>query len=146
MRRLLVLSVSVVTLALVGVAAAAPPSYSVGAGSSRYGQVLFDGHGYALYLFTRDPKALSKCTGACAKAWPPYVVTRKPHSLPGASAKLLGTTHRADGTLQVTYAGHPLYYYVGDTSPGAILCQNVLEYGGYWLVVNPNGTANRTKP
>ena len=50
---------------------------------------------------------------------------------------------RSDGSTQVTYAGHPLYYYVGDTRPGQILCQAVLEYGGYWYVVNPDGTPVR---
>jgi predicted lipoprotein with Yx(FWY)xxD motif len=55
-------------------------------------------------------------------------------------SRLIGTTTRADGKLQVTYAGHPLYYYVGDRRPRQILCQNVSEFGGVWLVVRPNGT------
>jgi predicted lipoprotein with Yx(FWY)xxD motif len=57
----------------------------------------------------------------------------------GAKASLLGVVRRANGRLQATYAGRPLYYYVGDTKPGQILCQNVLEYGGYWRVLRPGG-------
>ena len=56
-------------------------------------------------------------------------------------AGLLGTTKRADGKLQVTYAGHPLYYFSGDTKPGQINCENVVEFGGLWLVVSPRGAA-----
>jgi predicted lipoprotein with Yx(FWY)xxD motif len=146
MRTCLLLLFAAATLAVCGTAMAAPPSSAIGVASSRYGPALFDGHGYVLYLFTRDPRGLSKCSGKCAIAWPPFLVKRKPRALPGANAKLVGVARRRDGNLQATYAGHPLYYYVGDTSPGSILCQNVLEYGGYWLVVNPNGTPNRAKP
>jgi predicted lipoprotein with Yx(FWY)xxD motif len=109
------------------------------AGSSPYGRVLFDGRGFALYAFTRDPRSKSVCTGACAKAWPPYVVKTRPRAGSGVKARLLGTTRRASGRLQVTYAGRPLYYYVGDRSKGQILCQNVTEFGGAWLVIRPSG-------
>jgi predicted lipoprotein with Yx(FWY)xxD motif len=105
--------------------------------SSSFGRILFDGRGYALYGFTRDPRGRSACRGACAAAWPPYLV--KARAGAGVKSRLLGTTKRADGRLQVTYAGHPLYYYVGDRKPGQVLCQNVKEFGGLWLVVRPNG-------
>jgi predicted lipoprotein with Yx(FWY)xxD motif len=59
------------------------------------------------------------------------------------ASRLLGTTRRRDGRLQVTYAGHPLYYFKGDTAPGQITCQNASEFGGLWLVVNPSGAAVR---
>jgi predicted lipoprotein with Yx(FWY)xxD motif len=113
------------------------------AGPSSYGRVLFDGRGFALYAFTRDPRGKSVCTGACAKAWPPYVVKTRPKAASGVKARLLGTTRRADGRLQVTYAGHALYYYVGDRSKGQILCQNVTEFGGVWRVIRPSGTLVR---
>jgi predicted lipoprotein with Yx(FWY)xxD motif len=58
-------------------------------------------------------------------------------------AALLGVTRRNDGRLQVTYAGHPLYYYVGDKRPGQVLCQAVTEFGGTWYVVAPDGRAIR---
>jgi predicted lipoprotein with Yx(FWY)xxD motif len=110
--------------------------------TSRYGRVLFDGQGRALYLFTADRSTRSTCYGACAKAWPPFLVKAKPVAGRGVSARLLGTTRRRGGTVQVTYAGHPLYYYEGD-GRGQIKCQNVSEFGGLWLVVTPGGKAVR---
>jgi len=122
-----------------GAAADASPSPTVTAGRSAYGVVLFDGHGKALYAFTRDRGGQSTCIGSCAAAWPPYVVDDPPRAGVGARSSLVHTTRRADGTFQVTYAGRPLYYYIGDRKPGQILCQNVSEYGGLWLVVRPSG-------
>jgi predicted lipoprotein with Yx(FWY)xxD motif len=120
-------------------AAVAAPRSTLTADSSRFGRVLFDGRGFALYAFTRDPRGRSACYGACAAAWPPYLVTSRPRAGAGVKAGLLGTTRRRDGSLQVTFAGRPLYYYVGDREPGQILCQNVEEFGGLWLVVRPGG-------
>jgi predicted lipoprotein with Yx(FWY)xxD motif len=111
--------------------------------SSRFGKILFDGRGFTLYAFTRDPRGRSVCGGACAKAWPPYIVRSAPRAAAGVKRSLLGTTRRADGRLQVTFAGRPLYYYVGDRAPRQILCQNVSEFGGLWLVVRPTGTLVR---
>jgi predicted lipoprotein with Yx(FWY)xxD motif len=112
---------------------------SVTVKSSRYGRILFDGRGFVLYAFTRDPRGRSVCTGACAKAWPPYLVRSRPRAGAGVTAARLGTTRRSGGSLQATYAGHPLYYYVGDRKPGQILCQNVTEFGGVWRVIRPTG-------
>jgi len=106
---------------------------------SQYGQVVFDGRGFVLYAFTRDGRGPSRCTGDCAKAWPPYIVRAKPRAGTGIRASLLGTTRRVDGRLQATYGGRPLYYYVGDRKPRQILCQDVVEFGGRWLVVAPSG-------
>jgi predicted lipoprotein with Yx(FWY)xxD motif len=107
-------------------------------GPSTYGQVLFDGRGYVLYAFTHDLKGKSRCAGACAAAWPPFLA-KAPRAGVGVKQSLLGTTRRANGTLQVTYAGRPLYYYVGDRRPGQILCQNVEEFGGLWLILRGSG-------
>jgi predicted lipoprotein with Yx(FWY)xxD motif len=117
-------------------AATAAPGASRGTVTVRasdYGRIVFDGRGFVLYAFTRDRGGRSSCYGACAKAWPPYLAS----SVSGG--KLVGTTRRSDGKLQVTYQGQPLYYYVGDRKPGQILCQNVAEFGGTWLVVHPGG-------
>jgi predicted lipoprotein with Yx(FWY)xxD motif len=111
--------------------------------SSAYGRILFDGRGRALYAFTRDPRGRSVCSGACAAAWPPYIVKRRPAAGPGVRASLLGTTRRADGRLQVTYAGRPLYYYVRDIRAGQVTCQNVFGFGGLWLVMRSNGRVVR---
>jgi predicted lipoprotein with Yx(FWY)xxD motif len=105
---------------------------------SDYGKILADGRGRALYLFTHDD-AKSRCYGACAKAWPPFLTKGAPRAGARVKQKLLGTVKRSDGRKQVTYHGHPLYYYVGDHEPGQVLCQAVLEYGGYWYVVKRSG-------
>lgn len=107
--------------------------------SSRFGRVLFDGRGFALYGFTADPRNRTTCYGACAAAWPPLLVRSRPRAGKGVNARLLGVVRRRDGRLQATYAGKPLYHYVGERRPGLILCQNVREFGGLWLVVRPSG-------
>jgi predicted lipoprotein with Yx(FWY)xxD motif len=133
-----VLAAVLVALALVtGAQAERPPTLK--AGSSSYGKVLFDGRGFVLYAFTRD-KGKSACYGACAKAWPPYFAPKGTLRVgAGLKRSLLGTVTRKNGKRQVTYAGKPLYYYVGDTRAGQILCQDVVEFGGRWLIVRPSG-------
>ncbi len=110
---------------------------------THYGRILVDGRGRALYLFTREGGSTPRCYGACAGAWPVFFASGTVRPGPGASTMLVGTTRRSDGKEQVTYAGHPLYYYVSDRKPGQVTCQNVDEYGGTWLVVSPSGTAIR---
>jgi predicted lipoprotein with Yx(FWY)xxD motif len=134
---LITLAVPLIVAAQAAAAGGSAPT--VAAGSSTYGIVLFDGHGKALYAFTRDSRGRSTCSGACATTWPPYVVSGGLRPGRGARGGLLGTTRRPDGQRQLTYAGRPLYYYVGDGKPGQILCQNVVEFGGRWLVVHPSG-------
>jgi predicted lipoprotein with Yx(FWY)xxD motif len=111
-------------------------------GKSEYGRVVMDKRGEALYLFDKEQTPASQCYGDCAAAWPPMITRGKPVAGEGINAKLLGTTRRDDGRRQVTYGGHPLYYYVHD-SPGTILCQDVFEFGGLWLLVNGRGNAVR---
>ena len=103
-----------------------------------YGKILADGRGRALYLFTRDD-GKSRCHGDCAKAWPPFLTKGAPRAGARVKRRPLGTVNRSDGRRQVTYNGHPLYYYVGDREPGQVLCQAGLEYGGYWYVVTRSG-------
>ena len=107
---------------------------------SEFGRVIADRRGEAFYLFDREQGKRSRCYGECAVAWPPVLTKGKPRAGSGADANLLGTTKRRNGKLQVTYNGHPLYYYKDD-DPGRILCHNVDEFGGLWLVVNPRGDA-----
>jgi predicted lipoprotein with Yx(FWY)xxD motif len=129
----------VAALLAVGTAtAAASKTSTVTVRSSAYGKILFDGNGRALYAFTKDPRRRSVCAGACAKAWPPFVVASRPKAGLGVKAAMIGTTRRADGRTQVTYNGRPLYYYVGDPV-GQVRCQNVSEFGGLWLVMRASG-------
>ena len=118
-----------------------PPSgpVTVKTAAGRYGRILVDAQGRTLYLFTRDTSATSRCAGACAQAWPPYLVRAKGRGAGGANSSLVGVARRRDGSQQLTYRGHPLYYYVGDRKAGQILCQDVEEYGGHWWVVSPTG-------
>ena len=138
---LAVLLVALSSLAPAAGAAGTPAvsGASVTARTSSFGRILFDGRGRALYAFTRDSGGHSSCAGGCARAWPPYLVSARPRVGAGVRGKLINTTRRGDGALQVTYAGRPLYYYVGDRTPGEVLCQNVREFGGLWLVVRPSG-------
>jgi predicted lipoprotein with Yx(FWY)xxD motif len=108
--------------------------------NSDFGRVIADGKGEAFYLFDKEDSKKPQCYGACAQVWPPVLTQGKPMAGSGVKQSLLGTTRRSNGKLQVTYAGHPLYYYVDD-SPGTILCHDVAEFGGLWLVVKPDGQA-----
>ena len=142
MRRLLLLALAGLVLAGASTSAAAnrmqaAPRLAVS--SSKFGKILFDGRRRAIYAFTRDGRGRSTCYGACAAAWPPYIVARKPLAGAGVRKALIGTVRRRDGRLQATYAGRPLYFYVGDRSPGQVSCQNVAEFGGTWLVVRGSG-------
>ena len=110
---------------------------------SEYGRVLFSGKDQAVYLFTKDDRRRSRCYGECAKAWPPFYAKGRPRAGRGVKQSLLGTTKRRDGRRQVTYRGHPLYFY--DEPPRQILCQNVVEFGGTWLadVTTPDAPGAR---
>jgi predicted lipoprotein with Yx(FWY)xxD motif len=116
------------------------PGTTIKTSSSDYGTILFDGDDQAIYLFDKESSDKSECYGDCAEAWPPVLTKGAPSAAAGVDASLLGTTQRNDGTTQVTYSGHPLYYYHSDP-PGQVLCQNVDEFGGLWLVVKPSGEA-----
>ena len=139
-RTLLLVAVLAALVAAPAAMSGADTAPTVQAKSSRFGKVLFDGRGFVLYSFTRDPRGgRSRCYGGCATGWPPYILKGKLSAGPGLQRSLLGTTKRRDGKLQVTFDGRPLYYYVGDRNAGDILCQNVNEFGGLWLIVRPGG-------
>ena len=103
------------------------------------GTYLTDGSGRTLYRFAADTGSSSTCTGSCAHYWPPMLAKGAAKAGSGASNSALGTTKRADGTRQVTYAGHPVYYYLGDAKPGDTKGQGLNLSGGLWWVVAPSG-------
>ena len=103
-----------------------------------FGEVLVDGRGLPLYIFTADRGTPSRCYGDCARAWPVTYAKGTPRARGGARASLLGTTRRRDGSRQVTYRGRPVYFYVSDR-PGVALCHDVREFGGLWLLVRADG-------
>ena len=106
---------------------------------SQFGRILVDSKGITLYDFPPDKGTTSVCYGACAALWPPLITSGKPVAGPGARASLLGTTKRKDGKLQVTYGGHPLYYFVSDRRRGETTGQGINQFGGPWWVVSPAG-------
>ena len=110
--------------------------------SDDYGKVLMSKGNMALYLFTKDGKGPSDCYGDCAVAWPPFLTKGKPVAGKDVVAKKLGSTVRDDGSRQVTYGGHPVYFYEPDR-PGSIFGQGVFGFGGTWLLVNKGGKAVR---
>ena len=116
----------------------------LGVGSSEYGKAVFGPSGKVVYVFGADHGSTSNCYGVCARAWPPLLTTGAPLAGAGVEAKLLGTTTRRDGSVQVTYNGHPLYYYSAD-KVGKVMCQHANMHGGLWLIVKPNGQANMAK-
>ena len=112
---------------------------TVAISGSELGRVLVDGRGRTLYLFQRDKHGKSACTGPCATAWPPLIVSGKPLASAGARASLLGTTKRADGRLQVTYNHHPLYTFFKDTAKGQTNGENLDAFGAEWYAVSSGG-------
>ena len=121
--------------------AAKAPKYTgtrVKVRGSEYGKVLVNAAGRTLYLLDSETDGRSECYGDCAKAWPPLLTKGAPKARGDAKQGLLARTTRRDGGRQVTYRGHPLYRYAPE-GPREILCQDVFEFGGTWLVVKPSG-------
>jgi len=125
-------------------------SSSAGAGSSggtvietatsSAGTFLTNGSGRAVYLWAKDTGDMSNCNGACAGAWPPVTTTATATASGGAKASDIGTITRSDGTKQVTYDGHPLYYFAGDSGPGTASGQGSDAFGARWWLVAPTGS------
>lgn len=101
------------------------------------GKMLVDGQGRTLYLFLADESSSSTCAGDCASTWPALTVTGSPTAGDGVQASMLGTTPRQDGGTQVTFDGHPLYTFSGDSAAGDTNGEGI---GGVWYVVSPTGT------
>ena len=121
-------------------------SATVSVANTGLGKILVDSQGKTLYLFQQDTGTKSTCSGGCATAWPPLRASGKPTAGGGATASMIGTTPRSDGKPQVTYNGHPLYYYQGDSNPGDTNGQGVNAFGAPWYVLSPSGNAITTAP
>jgi predicted lipoprotein with Yx(FWY)xxD motif len=104
------------------------------------GPILTDSQGDTVYVFAKDSKGMSNCSGSCAALWPPVTTNGKPTAGNGVLAPKLGTTKRSDGTTQVTFGGRPLYTYTADTSPGDVTGNGVNTFGAVWNAVQPNGS------
>jgi predicted lipoprotein with Yx(FWY)xxD motif len=103
------------------------------------GKALVGSNGHTVYLFEADKNGTSACSGACAALWPPLTVSGTPKAGSGVSQALLGTIKRSDGTMQLAYHGHPLYYFAPDTAAGTARGQGLNSFGAKWYVVNASG-------
>jgi len=141
-------AVAVAAATLAAGASAAGGAATLSVRASAYGNILVGPGGLVVYMYGPDRPSKSRCYGACAKAWHPLLANGRPLARPGVRANLLGTTTRRDGTVQVTYNGHPLYF---DNMPGEshaageIGCQHLDINGGIWLIMKPNGQPNTSK-
>jgi predicted lipoprotein with Yx(FWY)xxD motif len=130
-----------------GSAASSPAAGAPAAGAAALmlrhtslGTILTNGRGFTLYAFEADKGTKSACAGACAAAWPPATTSAAHVTVIGATESLVGETMRADGQRQLTYAGHPLYLFSGDTTPGSTNGQGSEEFGAQWDVLTATGT------
>jgi predicted lipoprotein with Yx(FWY)xxD motif len=114
--------------------------------NAKLGSFLVDESGMTVYLFVADTGTASTCYSTCAIIWPPVLTTGAPQAGTGAQASLLGTTTRTDGKVEVTYAGHPLYYFMQDKAAGDVKGQGINGFGALWWVLSPSGAAIQVKP
>jgi predicted lipoprotein with Yx(FWY)xxD motif len=112
---------------------------SVASLGGEVGKALVDSKGFTLYYFKKDKGGKSACYGACAQVWPPLTTGGAPVAKNGAEASKLGTTKRNDGTVEVTYAGWPLYTYEADRKPGEANGTDIKSFGASWYPLHPNG-------
>jgi predicted lipoprotein with Yx(FWY)xxD motif len=143
--RLNVLVALVAAVALATAAFAATSTSTISLRTTAAGKVLVAANGRTLYLFTADKGKKSTCYGQCAAYWPPLFADT-PTVGAGLKASILGTTKRRDGKLQVTYAGHPLYFFVQDKKAGQVNGEGFVHFGGSWWVVSAAGMSIKSKP
>jgi predicted lipoprotein with Yx(FWY)xxD motif len=108
---------------------------------SDLGTVLVNSEGLTVYEFAKDQGTTSSCYGECEVGWPPVIAEGQPIAGEGVTASQLGTTKRKDGTLQVTYAGHPLYTFIEDKAPGEANGNGSEAFGGEWWALDGSGSA-----
>ena len=134
---------AVLVCAAAGVAMARSSAATVTTHHGKLGSMLAGGNGHTLYLFTHDSRTKSSCYKTCAATWLPDLTHARPVAAAGSgvNAKLLGTTRRTNGAMQVTYNGHPLYFYAGDKKAGNMHGENANAFGGHWYVVSTKGSA-----
>ena len=132
-------------LAATAAVASTNKSSSISLRTTKVGKVLVAANGRTLYLFTADKSKKSVCFGQCATYWPP-LFAHTPTAGTGLNASLVGTTKRKDGKLQVTYGGHPLYFFAQDKKAGDVNGQGFVHFGGTWWVVSAAGKRITVKP
>ena len=152
MLAILIAGIAVIALSVGGGAAKTRPQHPVAAASTvnvrttRLGRTLVDANGRTLYLFAGDRANISTLSGAGVSVWPRFIATGPVKAANGALAAKLSTITSPRGIRQVTYNGHPLYYYVGDAAPGSIRGQALNQFGGLWYILSPAGNALTRAP
>ena len=145
MKIVLIALTAALTLSLAGVSAVSAATASsarsatVGTARTGLGRVIVDARGHTLYLFEKDKRGQSACSGTCAAYWPPLLAHGKPVAIGGAKGSLLGTIRRSDGSRQVTFAGHPLYLFAGDGKRGDTNGEGLQDFGAGWYALSPSG-------
>ena len=129
---------STTTVAAGGSGGGSAKAVAIETHSGPMGTYLTDSSGRSLYVFAADTAGKSNCSGGCASFWPPFSGSSA-SAMSGAQASMLGTITRSDGTKQVTYGGHPLYYFKEDTKAGQTTGQGFDNFGGKWWLVAPSG-------
>jgi predicted lipoprotein with Yx(FWY)xxD motif len=146
----LIAAVVVVVVATSGGSAKTRPAVAPGSAISlrqtALGKTLVDANGRTLYLFEADKPNVSTLSAAGLAIWPPFTASAKPRATNGVNAARIGTITGAGGSRQVTYNGHPLYYYVGDHNPGQTQGQGLNQFGALWYVLSANGGAITSAP
>jgi predicted lipoprotein with Yx(FWY)xxD motif len=144
---ILIAGIAVIILAAGGGSAKTTSSSAVPAGSAvalrttSLGKTLVDANGRTLYLFEGDKRNVSTLSNAGLAVWPRFVAAGKVKAEAGAQAAKLGTITSPGGVRQVTYNGHPLYYFAGDSKPGSTRGQALNEFGALWYVLGSSGNA-----
>ena len=118
---------------------AAPGALVNGSDTAGLGSIVVGPNGRTLYVFLKDTGPKSTCSGACAAEWPPLTTTGKLTTSGGVSSSALKAVRRSDGKMQVTFNGHPLYYFSGDSAPGDAKGQGLNTFGAKWYAVSPSG-------
>jgi len=123
------------------IARSANQSATVSIRKTKLGMILVNSRGHTLYLFAKDRNSKSACGGSCAAFWPPLLSQGKPIARAGVKLSLLSTTRRSNGSLQVTYNGHPLYTFALDKQAGQTNGEGRFAFGAKWYAVSARGTA-----
>ncbi len=123
-----------------------PSASAIGLRQTSLGKTLVDANGRTLYLFEGDKRNVSTLSAAGQAVWPPFTASVTPQATNGVNASQIGTIARAGGSAQVTYNGHPLYYYVADHNPGQVLGQGLNQFGALWYVLSGSGSAITSAP
>jgi predicted lipoprotein with Yx(FWY)xxD motif len=120
-------------------ASRAPKGAVVAVRKTTLGPILVDARGRTLYVFAKDLDGKSACDTACVKFWPPLISRAQPRAGAGVHKSMLGVTKRQDGHRQVTYAGHPLYAFVGDKVAGQTSGEGLTNFGDEWYALGASG-------